>query len=80
MRKHRNREKIFLKNSLSLDYSLKHIEDARIKIKDTFAESSKEEKCEESCLRSSCVHNDHVSRTLLIPYCATAVLPKVTAR
>jgi hypothetical protein len=48
MRKHRNREKILLKNSLSLDYSLKHIEDARIKINDTFAESSKEEKYEES--------------------------------
>ncbi len=43
MRKHRNREKIFLKNSLSLDYSLKHIEDARIKINDTSAESSNEE-------------------------------------
>jgi hypothetical protein len=32
----------------------------------TFAESSKEKKYEESCLRSSYIHNDHLSRKPIV--------------
>jgi hypothetical protein len=47
-------------------YSWKHIEKWSIKIQNTFAESSKEEKYEESCLRSSYFHNDHLSHKPIV--------------
>src|SRR5664280_233988 len=47
-------------------YSWKHIEKRSIKIQNTFAESSKEGKYEESCLRCSYSHNDHLSRKPIV--------------
>ena len=47
-------------------YSWKQLDKRSIKIKNTFAESSKEEKYEESCLRGSCSHNGHLSHKPIV--------------
>jgi hypothetical protein len=47
-------------------YLWKHIEKWSIMIKNKFAESSKDKKYEESCLRSSYFRDDHLSRKPIV--------------
>ena len=48
--------------------SWKQLEKMSIKIRNTFAESSKEEKYEESCLRGSYSHNGHLSHKPIVQW------------
>jgi hypothetical protein len=53
-------------------YSLKHPGKGSVKIKNTFAESSKEKKYGESCLRRFYIHNDHLSPKPIVQGCSTS--------
>jgi hypothetical protein len=56
----------FLMNKYCLVILWKHMEKRSIKIKNKFAESSKDKKYEESCLRSYYFYNDYLSRKPIV--------------